>query len=161
MTSICEDILTFTEPETRWLSNMSYVKIEYDGIVYPSTENFYQAMKYESGWIFDDTPTRKNIRKMISLMKPHESKKFSKENQMTSEDFERNKVKIMLFAQRQKFKQEPFRTKLLNTGNCLLEEGNWWGDSFWGVDIKTREGQNVLGKLIMQVREEIRNESLF
>ena len=37
-----EDILTFTTAEHRWLSNMTYVDIEYDGITYPSTENFYQ-----------------------------------------------------------------------------------------------------------------------
>lgn len=42
-----EDILTFTTPENRWLSNMTYVDIEHQGIVYPSTENFYQAIKYD------------------------------------------------------------------------------------------------------------------
>lgn len=42
-----KDILTFTTPENRWLSNMTYVDIEHQGIVYPSTENFYQAIKYD------------------------------------------------------------------------------------------------------------------
>jgi len=37
-----------------------------------------------------------------------------------------------------------------------LEEGNWWFDLFWGVDIKTREGENNLGKIIMKVRNELK-----
>ena len=31
--------------------------------------------------------------------------------------------------------------------------GNNWGDLIWGVDIETGEGQNLLGKLIMEFRE--------
>lgn len=143
-----EDILTFTTPDTRWLSNMYYVSIEYAGIVYPSTENFYQAMKYSDN----------NVRNHISKLKPHEAKAYSREYSITSKVFEDKKLDIMLYAQRQKFKQEPFKSKLLNTGNVLLEEGNWWGDKFWGVDIKTRQGENNLGKLIMQVRFELKSE---
>ena len=143
-----EDILTFTTPETRWLSNMNYVKIRYNGITYPSTENFYQAMKYKG-----DT-----TRKLISKLKPHEAKKYSRDNTMTNENFESRKLDIMLYAQREKYSQEPFKSKLLATGNCLLEEGNWWNDKFWGVDIKTREGENNLGKIIMRVRQELRGD---
>ena len=143
-----DDILNFTTPETRWLSNMNYVKIRYNGINYPSTENFYQAMKYKG-----DT-----TRKLISKLKPHEAKKYSRDNTMTNENFESRKLDIMLYAQREKYSQEPFKSKLLATGNCLLEEGNWWNDKFWGVDIKTREGENNLGKIIMRVRQELRGD---
>ena len=41
-----KDILTFKTDEHAWLSNMTLVDIECDGIVYPSTGNFYQACKY-------------------------------------------------------------------------------------------------------------------
>ena len=41
-----KDILTFKTDEHAWLSNMTLVNIECDGIVYPSIENFYQACKY-------------------------------------------------------------------------------------------------------------------
>ena len=142
-----EDILTFTTEDTRWLSNMTYVNIEYNGLIYPSTENFYQAMKYKS----------QSTRKLISTLKPHESKGYSRNNLMTNEKFEERKLDIMLYAQRKKYSQEPFKSKLLSTGGCPLEEGNWWGDKFWGVDIKTREGENYLGKIIMQVREELKS----
>lgn len=139
------DILTFTKPETRWLSNMTYVYIVYKGITYPSTENFYQAMKYES----NDT------RLLISRLKPQEAKKYSRENKMTSVLFEKNKIAIMRYAQFQKFSKEPFKSKLLATTG-LIEEGNWWGDKFWGVDINTRDGENNLGKIIMEVRGDLK-----
>ena len=143
-----EDILTFTTPEHRWLSNMTYVNIEYDGIIYPSTENFYQAMKYSEG----------SKRAYVSTLRPFLSKHYSKENQMTSEVFEEKKLQIMEYAQQQKYSKEPFRSKLLQTGDAHLEEGNWWGDKFWGVDIKTRQGENNLGKIIMKIRDQLKQE---
>lgn len=162
------DILTFTTPENSWLSNMSYVEINYQNITYPSVENFYQAMKYlstdtvdlnfgddELSFLNFTVENFHNKRKYISYLKPHEAKKFSKENPMTNEKFESCKINIMLFALRQKFSVEPFKSKLLNTGVCHIEEGNYWKDTFWGVDIKTRLGDNNLGKLIMQVRSEL------
>jgi predicted NAD-dependent protein-ADP-ribosyltransferase YbiA (DUF1768 family) len=54
-----------------------------------------------------------------------------------------------------KFSQEPYRTLLLNTGNILIQEGNRWGDTFWGVDLNTNVGENKLGLLIMQIREQL------
>ena len=139
------DILTFTTDAYRWLSNMTRVNIHHKGLCYPSTENFYQAMKYR------DHETRLHI----ARISPFASKKYSRDWRMTNENFDDLKLEIMLFAQRKKYQQEPFRSMLLATGDCLLEEGNWWGDRFWGVDIKTREGDNNLGKLIMQVRSEL------
>ena len=162
-----DDILTFTTPEHRWLSNMTYVDIEYDGVVYPSTENFYQAMKYHKHDMANLNFGDDNIferfmvndlcskRLYISYLKPHEAKKFSKENKMTSLVFEEKKLQIMEYAQRKKYSKEPFKLKLIGTGDALLEEGNWWGDKFWGVDIKTREGENNLGKIIMKIRDEL------
>ncbi len=34
-------------------------------------------------------------------------------------------------------------------------EGNHWGDTCWGVDNRTGQGENHLGKILMQVREEL------
>jgi predicted NAD-dependent protein-ADP-ribosyltransferase YbiA (DUF1768 family) len=53
---------------------------------------------------------------------------------------------------KQKFNQEPFKTKLLETGSKHIQEGNRWGDKFWGVCLKTNKGKNHLGRLIMEVR---------
>lgn len=151
-------ILTFTKPETRWLSNMAYCNVEHEGIIYPSTENMYQAMKYNATDMVQNTITRDMvpIRKFISKLSPSESKAFAKANPMTNPYFKTMQFAIMSLANYKKFSQEPFRSKLLATGDCHLEEGNWWHDRFWGVDIKTREGENNLGKILMQTRARLR-----
>ena len=104
-----DDILTFTTPEHRWLSNMTYVDIEYDGVVYPFTENFYQAMKYHKHNMANLNFGDDNIferfmvndlcskRLYISYLKPHEAKKFSKENKITSYFFEDKKLQILRY----------------------------------------------------------------
>lgn len=55
---------------------------------------------------------------------------------------------------RAKFVQEPMRSKLLETGEAYLEETNYWKDTFWGVYNGT--GENRLGRLLMLVRDELR-----
>lgn len=142
---IVGDILTFTKPETRWLSNMAFVDIEFEGVIYPSTENFYQAMKYNE----------QEVREYIATLRPWEAKAYSRAHPMTNDRFEWGKVRIMAYAQRKKYRQEPFQQKLLLTGDAHLEEGNWWGDRFWGVDIKTRQGENQLGEILMSIRKEM------
>ncbi len=57
---------------------------------------------------------------------------------------------------RQKFARPDLRQALLDTGAAELIEGNNWGDRQWGrVLVKGKWiGQNQLGKLLMQVRDE-------
>ena len=43
-------------------------------------------------------------------------------------------------------------SRLINTGDAILIEGNTWGDTYWGVCDGV--GENRLGKLLMEVREE-------
>ena len=54
-----------------------------------------------------------------------------------------------------KFKHNPrLLTKLLATGDAHIEEGNYWNDTYWGVC--KGEGYNHLGRILMQVRGELR-----
>ena len=92
-----KDILTFKTDENSWLSNMTLVNIECDGIVYPSIENFYQACKYNEI----------NIKKLISQLSPYKAKKYSRENKMTNSGFDDNKLIYMEYALHKKFSQEP------------------------------------------------------
>lgn len=62
----------------------------------------------------------------------------------------------MLTLIRQKFQRFDLQEKLLATGNAYLEEGNTWGDRIWGT--VNGEGENRLGKILMQVRQEIQKE---
>jgi ribA/ribD-fused uncharacterized protein len=74
------------------------------------------------------------------------------------EDWEKVKVKIMRELVRQKFALPSMTQKLLRTGAAELIESNYWHDTFWGVDEVTGIGENHLGKILMQIREELKNE---
>jgi len=77
------------------------------------------------------------------------------------EDWEEVKVDIMRKGLKAKFTQnESLKQKLLKTGDAYLEEGNDWGDTFWGVDLDTGKGQNHLGKMLMKLRDDLRNEKI-
>ena len=72
-------------------------------------------------------------------------------------DWEEVKDNIMYEICKAKFTQnEDLKEKLLATGNDILEEGNTWGDRVWGT--VNGVGENRLGKILMRVREELRNE---
>ena len=63
----------------------------------------------------------------------------------------------MLNVVRAKFDQHPdLAQKLLETGDEELVEGNTWGDRYWGVC--GGKGKNMLGKILMRVREELRRK---
>lgn len=129
----------------RWLSNFHLVPITYDGLTYPTTEHAYQAAKS-----FDP-----KIRQLFAevIEKPKDARLYGQEIELDP-SWEVRKLEVMLDITRIKFKQEPLRTWLLETENLYLEETNGWGDKFWGVS--GGEGLNHLGKILMQVRSELR-----
>ena len=71
-------------------------------------------------------------------------------------DWEEKKLAIMKELLEQKFRYFELRHQLLSTGDAELGGGNQQGDGFWG-QVKG-EGENHLGRLLMEVREEIRAE---
>jgi ribA/ribD-fused uncharacterized protein len=79
------------------------------------------------------------------------------------DDWEQDKMNVMEAALRKKFAIPELREKLLATGDAWLEEGNYWHDNFWGVchclKCQDEMGWNHLGKILMKIRDEIR-ESL-
>ncbi len=128
-------IKTFTG-EFRWLSNFV-----------GGVEQKYQAAK-----CIDPKDAE-----IILALSPGAAKRKGRVVPIRS-DWERVKLDVMKYFVLKKFSQEPYKTLLLNTGNQEIQEGNYWHDTFWGVDELTKKGQNHLGKIIMQVREELRNE---
>ena len=71
-------------------------------------------------------------------------------------DWEQVKVGLMEEIVRAKFTQnEELKRLLLATGDKRLAEGNTWGDTFWGVDLRTGQGENHLGRILMKVRGEL------
>lgn len=129
-----------------FLSNFWHSPFTYEGIVYPTNEHFFQAMKTldwnERNWI-------------ASAETPGIAKRRGRACTLRS-DWEKVKDEVMLTGLRIKFSNPALRTQLIMTGDEELVEGNWWGDTCWGVC--NGVGENRLGKLLMQVREEIKTE---
>ncbi len=70
-------------------------------------------------------------------------------------DWEDVKIQIMLFYVERKFRQHSKLGALLKaTGDAQLIEGNTWGDTYWGVC--RGRGANMLGAILMDVRERLR-----
>lgn len=128
-----------------FLSNFWPASVEFEGIVYPSVEHAYQAAK---------TLDVNERRRIAALATPAEAKWAGRASPLRR-DWETSKFEVMERCVRYKFTHHAdLRAKLLETGDAYLEEGNTWGDRVWGV--YQGQGENRLGKILMQVRAEIR-----
>lgn len=127
----------------RWLSNFWRCQVTYDGIVYPSSEHAYQAAKTL------DVETR---HKIAAAETPGIAKRMGKLVPCRP-NWDSIKLQIMEDILRIKFSNSQLRQKLIDTGDKILEEGNSWGDSFWGICRGV--GQNHLGKLLMKIRSDL------
>lgn len=132
--------------EFRFLSNFWLVQVLLDGVPYRSVEHAYMAAKTL------DPELREQMR---SMDRPGDVKRFARTIQLR-EDWEDVKLDIMRDLVRQKFKTPNLKRLLLATGNQQLVEGNTWGDRFWGVC--NGVGENYLGKILMDVRQSIKEK---
>lgn len=68
-------------------------------------------------------------------------------------DWDQVKIPAMTAGLELKFGQnEDLKQVLVASHPQELQEGNWWGDEYWGVNLRTGKGQNMLGKLLMDLR---------
>jgi len=130
------------QKEYRFLSNFHPVKVVLDGEIYPSVEHAYQAAKTL------DLIWRNKIRECQT---PGQSKRMGR-NAPIRADWNDIKIKTMKHLLNQKFEDPQLLKKLLDTYPQHIQEGNRWGDKFWGICLKTGRGNNYLGKLIMNIR---------
>lgn len=70
------------------------------------------------------------------------------------DDWDERKFEVMRELIRKKFENPLLRAMLLATEDAVLVEGNTWNDRVWGVCHGM--GQNMLGRILMDVRDEIR-----
>jgi hypothetical protein len=148
-----------------FLSNFYPCEIEHQGIAYPSIEHFYVAMKVNDQQLINGIHyTPADFREMIAkIPTPGQAKKIGRLVKVRN-DWDEKRLKIMEFAVRQKFKDPKLSELLLSTGDQELIEGNWWHDNFYGSCSCTKcgnNGNNNLGKLLMVVRDEIKNSPTF
>ena len=142
----------------RFLSNFWPAKVVLDGEEYQSVENAYQAAKY-----------KKEARKYFQTCSPKEAIVFVRSTPpdlYTPEEWDNIKLEIMRKLLVQKFDKDlnpEVHEKLAVTGDKYLEETNYWGDVYWGVNKseQTEEGigENNLGKLLTVIRDNMGNKS--
>lgn len=138
------------QKEYRWLSNFMPCVIIYEGVEYRSVEHAYMSAK-------SNDPEWKQY--CQNTEEPGFVKKKSKGITLR-EDWDTIKCDVMWECLNQKYRQEPYKSKLIETGDMAIQEGNHWKDTFWGVDLKTGKGQNKLGIMIMNIRTAIQKEVL-
>jgi len=88
---------------------------------------------------------------------PGKAKKLGRKAKLRK-DWEEVKLDIMYELVKAKFDQHlDLKMHLLATGDAELVEGNTWRDGFWGVK-EDGVGENHLGKILMRVRQEFRDQ---
>lgn len=135
---------------------MATVPIEHNNLIFSSVENAYMYVKCPH-CIVENEGKDISWEQFCLTMPPNIVKKKSKDLPVHTY-WGDIKLKVMYTFLLKKFSQEPFKSKLLATGNENIIEGNYWNDTFWGVDLKQNPniGENWLGRLIMDIRLKLR-----
>ncbi len=130
-------------------SNFSRHPVFLDGKRWPTSEHYFQAMK------FPDNPERQELVRLAKS--PGQSKKIGwRRDVPIRPDWDVHRDQVMLEVLRAKFTQhDELRETLLGTGEQKLVE-HTSRDFYWG-DGGDGSGQNKLGELLMQVRDELRS----
>lgn len=139
-----------TRGEYGCFSNFSRHGFELDGKYWITSEHYFQAMKFEGTEHEDAVRTAKT---------PNDAAKIGRDRKRPLRaDWEDIKDDVMRRAVRAKFAtHEDIRDVLLETGDEVLIE-NAPGDYYWGIG-KNRTGKNRLGEILMEIRDELRDES--
>ena len=138
--------------EFAFLSNFYESPIEFEGIIYPTNEHFFQAMK---------TLDINERRTIANCATPGQAKRMGRQISLRF-DWEDVKESIMLEGLCLKFANEQLADWLLETGDEELIEGTTWHDNEWGNCSCPKcahiEGKNKFGRLLMIVRDMIKDE---
>ena len=140
----------------------STLQLEYDGIKFNSTE---QAFMYAKAKLFNDTTS------MIAIVKekrPAQAKQLGRGVQgFDPVIWDKHKYQLMLDVNLCKYTQfENYRNYLINTGDKILAETNGkdriWGIGLYASDSRVRDeskwqGQNLLGKVLMEIRSMLKD----
>jgi ribA/ribD-fused uncharacterized protein len=155
---------TKTELPYGWLGNMFAAPITYQGQIWRTSEALFQALRFE------DLTIREMIRndkspmgaKLVAKRKEYKTKRVVEP--MSMEDIDNMRLCLRI-----KFDQHPdLREKLLKTGDHIIFENisarpKTPRNKFWGAvkNAGKLDGNNMLGKLLMELRVEIKNEDGF
>ncbi|MDX8350157.1 NADAR family protein [Cognatiyoonia sp. IB215446] len=136
---------------------------EIEGVEFVTAE---QAMMHHKALLFGDHET---AQKILATHDAGTQKALGRQvRNFVESTWDLHKVDIVKRANHAKFSQNKgLRRKLFQTGNKVLVEASPM-DTIWGIgldEVKAREiapeywpGQNLLGNVLMEVRQELRSE---
>jgi N-glycosidase YbiA len=147
------EVINFYRAQDEWgdFSNFdTRHPIKVDGCMWPTTEHYFQAMKFHKH--------PEVVERVRQCATPGESAKMGRDRSLPlRDDWEGVKDRVMYKAVRAKVDQHPdFRDLLLRTKGAKLVE-HTVNDSYWG-DGGNSTGQNMLGHILMLIREEVKEE---
>lgn len=138
------------DKEYAFLSNFYPSPITDGNLIFPTVEHMFQAAK---------TLNIKEYEEIAAADTPGHAKRLGRKVTLR-EDWEKVKDDMMYQALWLKFSIPELREKLLATGDEELVEGTTWHDNEWGnctcEKCANIVGKNKLGKMLMKIREEIK-----
>lgn len=149
-------------------SNYYVRAIVVNNISYPSTEHYFQSRKFEDAEYSEAIRNAKTPNQARELAKLKIAGGYpwrtalnptilaaQKRGVTRREDWDQVKEQEMLIALRAKFTQhQDLRQLLLSTNTMPIQELSF-RDPYWGTG-SDGKGQNLLGVLLMQVRDELK-----
>ena len=130
-------------------SNFSRHSIVLDGLIWPTSEHYFQAQK------FAGTPHTEEVRTQPTPMLAAQMGR--RRDLPFRSDWNEVKDAVMMSGLRAKFAQHPeLRALLMSTGNAQLVE-HTTNDAYW-ADGGDGSGRNRLGELLMELRQELQGE---
>lgn len=142
--------LHFYEPDETYgfLSNFFHAPIDVEDKCWLTSEHYYQAQKFINTTISDEIHQCQSPDMAFALSRYYQSE--------VRPDWDEVRLEVMSFVVNEKFNQHPtLAYQLIGTGDMKLTEHSH-KDAFWG-DGGNGLGDNQLGKILMSVRERLRN----
>lgn len=138
-------------------SNFSKHSITIDGIIFLTSEHYFQAQKfYKFNGDFND-----DMKDVVNAKTPRDAADIGRDrNRPLRKDWEQVKDQVMEFIVEQKLLQHKNILELLlstNEEEEIIEDSPY--DYYWGCG-KDGSGKNMLGKILMKLRTKFRNEKV-
>lgn len=144
---VYDETSTRVLPEHVCLNNYYTSRFVTNGRTYTSVEHYYQAHK------FNTTP---EFERIMNTESPAEAQRLAHEIGYDSDMWSKVKDEVMWNALNGKFRQnEELRRVLIDTGDAKIVEDSL-SDRYWGGVLEG--SKNMLGEMLMKLREEFKKE---
>lgn len=148
-----------------FLSNFYYSSFKDSiGLTYICNEQYFMSQKC----LLFDSENKKLFKEIMDCKIPYTIKKLGRQVKNFDQSiWDKEKYNIMKIGIKYKFSQNKFlKKKLLETKDKMLYEASPY-DKVWGIGVNPNiasksnsdkfEGENLLGKALMEVRNELKN----